>query len=129
MEKNGRICFLFEVIRIVCVNHRNHFRKSERETADHEGVNLPKEGEEVLVEDQNTYASLVFTMSFKNPDDTYFIAYHYPYTYSELQRFLHRLYRMPTFQMKCRRTSLCQTLGGNECPLLTITDFDPGILF
>jgi cytosolic carboxypeptidase protein 2/3 len=98
---------------------KNHFRKS-----DINGDSaLDKEGD---VMDTNTYASLMFTMTFKNPADTYFIAYHYPYTYSGLQRFLHRLYRVPTFQMRCKRTSLCQTLGGNECPLLTVTDFDPG---
>lgn len=100
-------------------NYRNHYRKSD--------INgdcpLDANGN---VSETNTYASLFFTMSFKTSDDTYYIAYHYPYTYSELQRFLHRLNRNPTFHSRCRRSTLCQTLGGNQCPLLTITEFDSG---
>ncbi|KAH6575390.1 hypothetical protein BASA62_001938 [Batrachochytrium salamandrivorans] len=58
-------------------------------------------------------------------NDTCFVSYHYPYTYSELQRSLYRLYQNPLYRTHCRRTSLCQTLGGNECILLTITDLEP----
>ncbi|KAL2914236.1 Cytosolic carboxypeptidase 1 [Polyrhizophydium stewartii] len=71
-----------------------------------------------------TYSTLVFTLVFRLPEDTCFIAYHYPYTYSELQRALYQFYQNPRYRHHCRRTSLCQTLGGNECILLTITDFD-----
>nr|KAJ3421899.1 Cytosolic carboxypeptidase 1 [Polyrhizophydium stewartii] len=73
-----------------------------------------------------TYSTLVFTLVFRLPEDTCFIAYHYPYTYSELQRALYQFYQNPRYRHHCRRTSLCQTLGGNECILLTITDFDQG---
>eukprot|EP00842_Homolaphlyctis_polyrhiza_P002381 jgi/Hompol1/3143/HPOL_006366-RA len=73
-----------------------------------------------------TYSTLVFTLVFKYAEDTCFIAYHYPYTYSELQRSLYQLYQNPRYRHHCRRSSLCQTLGGNECVLLTITDFDSG---
>jgi hypothetical protein len=30
------------------------------------------------------------------------------------------------YKKHCRKRILCQTLGGNECSLLTITDFDKG---
>ncbi|KAI8909542.1 hypothetical protein EDD86DRAFT_205672 [Gorgonomyces haynaldii] len=93
---------------------KNHFRKSDISSNDKDGIS-----------DANTYATLSFSLTFKNPGDTYFIAYHYPYTYSDLQRFLYKLYKIPDYPMRCKRTVLCQTLGGNECPLLTITDFDP----
>lgn len=105
---------------------KNHFSRSETSARPADGGDsTTKEASNIL--NDNTYASLIFTMTFKNSDETYYIAYHYPYTYSELQRFLHRLYRLPSFALKCKRASLCQTLGGNDCPLLTITDFDPGI--
>ncbi len=74
----------------------------------------------------NTFSTLVFSVSFKNENDTCYIAYHYPYTYSELQRTLYLLQNSPFFKQFCRRTLLCRTLGGNDCILLTITDFENG---
>lgn len=71
----------------------------------------------------NTYSTLVLSVNFKHANDLCFIAYHYPYTYSELQRSLYQLNAMPKFKENCRRTLLCRTLGGNDCILLTITDF------
>lgn len=65
-------------------------------------------------------------MQFKGPpDDKYFIAYHYPYTFSDLQKSLHRICRNPVNDYVIRKSSLCESLGGNECSLLTVTDFDP----
>jgi cytosolic carboxypeptidase protein 1 len=52
-----------------------------------------------------------------------FFAYHYPFTYSDLQKSLHRLQSNPNYNNICRRTTLCRTLGGNDCILLTITNF------
>ncbi|KAJ3274298.1 Cytosolic carboxypeptidase 1 [Terramyces sp. JEL0728] len=73
--------------------------------------------------DANTYSTLVMSITFKNPNDTCYFAYHYPYTYSELQRSLYQLSNNSKFKNICRRALLCRTLGGNDCILLTITDF------
>lgn len=92
-----------------------------------------------------TYSTLTFSLAGQT-DDTYFIAYHYPYTYSDLGRLLDSLQfglsgNMTTttttttidaklrlnsslFDEKCRRQTLCKSEGGNEVELLTITAFD-----
>ncbi|KAI8820492.1 uncharacterized protein EV422DRAFT_496960 [Fimicolochytrium jonesii] len=72
-----------------------------------------------------TYATLTFSITFETEGDTCAIAYHYPYTFSDLQRHLFQFQLAPTFNDRCRRQPLCSTLGGNECVLLTITDFTP----
>ncbi|GBG24370.1 Cytosolic carboxypeptidase 1 [Hondaea fermentalgiana] len=72
------------------------------------------------------YYTLTFTLTFPNPDDVYYVAMCYPYTYSHLQEFLDTLCvsgkkdkKSPIF----RRGVLCTTLGGLPCDELTITDF------
>ncbi|TPX67231.1 hypothetical protein SpCBS45565_g03896 [Spizellomyces sp. 'palustris'] len=72
-----------------------------------------------------TFATLTFTIVFSYAGDSCYFAYHYPYTYSDLQRSLFHLQLSSTFGERCRRQTLCRTLGGNECPLLTVTDFSP----
>lgn len=72
-----------------------------------------------------TYYTLSFSIAFVTCG-TYYVAYHYPYTYSELQRFLYQISFLPFYDMRCRRSLLCQTLAKNDCPLLTITNFDEG---
>lgn len=71
-----------------------------------------------------TYSTLTFSLTFKHTNDHCFVAYHYPYTYSELQRSLYQLNMGKRFKYNCRRSLLCRTLGGNDCILLTITDFE-----
>ncbi|KAI8812182.1 hypothetical protein BJ742DRAFT_84849 [Cladochytrium replicatum] len=72
-----------------------------------------------------TYSTLMFTVVFKQENDTCFLAYHYPYTLSDLQDFLNASYAEKTFHMRCRWQELCRSLGNNRCDLLTITDFGP----
>ncbi|OAJ36379.1 cytosolic carboxypeptidase 2 [Batrachochytrium dendrobatidis JEL423] len=100
---------------------KNHYRKSHDVASTESSVSAADTT-------SGTYSTLVFSLLFKNLNDTCYIAYHYPYTYSELQRSLYQYYQNPRYRMHCRRTSLCQTLGGNECILLTITDFQPELL-
>ncbi|KAI8897430.1 hypothetical protein BC833DRAFT_621233 [Globomyces pollinis-pini] len=91
---------------------KNHYRRKELENAETlDGTDL------------NTFSTLVFTVSFKHKHDTCYLAYHYPYTYSELQRSLYQLNNTPIYKQCCKRSLLCRTLGGNDCILLTITDF------
>lgn len=52
-----------------------------------------------------------------------YFAHCYPYTYTKLQRFLLSLQRDPDRSAHVKRRILCKTIAGNNCDLLTITDF------
>ena len=69
------------------------------------------------------YYTATFTVDFPHDDDTVFMAYCFPYTYSDLQRYLCALEKDPKRSNRFRRRPLCQTLAGNNCDLLTITSF------
>ncbi|NXS44101.1 CBPC4 carboxypeptidase, partial [Balaeniceps rex] len=68
------------------------------------------------------YYTLTFSIKFPHKDDVCYLAYHYPYTYSTMMSHLDVLEqnRNPK-KVYWRQQTLCQTLGGNPCPLLTIT--------
>ncbi|XP_029998517.1 cytosolic carboxypeptidase 1 isoform X2 [Sphaeramia orbicularis] len=68
-----------------------------------------------------SYYTLTFSTSFRHKDDVCYFAYHYPYTYSTLKMHLSKLEALRTPQIYLRQDVLCETLGGNSCPLLTIT--------
>ncbi|XP_015217670.1 cytosolic carboxypeptidase 1 isoform X2 [Lepisosteus oculatus] len=68
-----------------------------------------------------SYYTMTFTVTFHHKDDVCYFAYHYPYTYSTLQMHLQKLESMCTPQIYFRKDVLCETLGGNSCPVLTIT--------
>nr|XP_046243545.1 cytosolic carboxypeptidase 1 isoform X2 [Scatophagus argus] len=68
-----------------------------------------------------SYYTLTFSTSFSHKDDVCYFAYHYPYTYSTLKMHLSKLEALRTPQIYLRQDILCETLGGNSCPLLTIT--------
>ncbi|XP_072927238.1 cytosolic carboxypeptidase 1 isoform X4 [Hemitrygon akajei] len=69
-----------------------------------------------------SYYTLTFTMTFTHKDDVCYFAYHYPYTYSTLQMHIQKLETLhDPQQIYFRRDSVCDTLGGNPCPVLTIT--------
>ncbi|XP_005077924.4 cytosolic carboxypeptidase 4 [Mesocricetus auratus] len=70
------------------------------------------------------YYTLTFSVTFPHNEDACYLAYHYPYTYSTLMTHLQILERsIDARQIYFRQDSLCQTLGGNLCPLVTITAF------
>ncbi|KAL4159924.1 hypothetical protein PRNP1_000496 [Phytophthora ramorum] len=59
-------------------------------------------------------------------DDKPLVAYFahcYPYTYTRLQRFLLSLQKDPERRNNFKRRVMCKTIAGNNCDLLTITDF------
>lgn len=68
-----------------------------------------------------SYYTLTFSINFKHKDDVCYFAYHYPYTYSTLKMHLSKLEALRTPQIYLRQDVLCKTLGGNDCPFLTIT--------
>lgn len=63
---------------------------------------------------------LSFLFQFDDPSDTYYFAYSYPYTYTDLQRYLYDLdQRNMAFY---NRELLCRTVQHRRLDLLTITD-------
>ena len=68
------------------------------------------------------YYTLTFTHTFTATADVCFFAMCYPYTYTDLSTFLYRLQcddqRRDTFT----REVLCETLAGNKCDVVTITE-------
>ncbi|XP_060782748.1 cytosolic carboxypeptidase 4 [Neoarius graeffei] len=68
------------------------------------------------------FYTLTFTVTFRHKDDVCYMAYHYPYTFSTLQSHLQMLQRsVDPRKIFFRQQMLCNTLGGNACPLITIT--------
>lgn len=73
---------------------------------------------------QKHYYTLSFTCEFDHDHDTVFFAYSYPYSFTSLNRDLHLLELDPHRSRYVKRRTLCKTLAGNDCDILTITDFD-----
>ncbi|KAG8455300.1 hypothetical protein GDO86_001482, partial [Hymenochirus boettgeri] len=87
--------------------YKNHFSRSSMATGGLKG---------------KSYYTLTFTVTFPHKDDVCYFAYHYPYTYSTLKMHLQKLESSHNpEQIYFRQQVLCETLGGNGCPLLTIT--------
>lgn len=70
------------------------------------------------------YFTLTFAITFDNDYDTCYLAHSYPYTYSDLQRYLNKLMKDPIRNQYVQRKMLCQSLAGNPADLLTISSFD-----
>ncbi|NXM50864.1 CBPC2 carboxypeptidase, partial [Gymnorhina tibicen] len=64
---------------------------------------------------------LSWTVRFPHDGDTCFFAACYPYTYSDLQRYLRALVADPVRSRYCAVRALCRSLAGNTVYLLTIT--------
>jgi hypothetical protein len=69
------------------------------------------------------YWSLTFSIAFPH-EGPFFLAYHYPFSYSDCQRWLNGLVsRCAAEQLPIlHRQLLCTTMAGNRCELLTLTD-------
>ncbi|XP_065185389.1 uncharacterized protein LOC135815954 isoform X2 [Sycon ciliatum] len=72
-----------------------------------------------LLSTAKTFYTLSFSVTFPNAGDICYLAYHYPYTYTRLQRVLSSLH-VDEEDVYLRRQLLCKTLTGNDCHLLTI---------
>eukprot|EP00051_Salpingoeca_urceolata_P014282 m.181520 g.181520 ORF g.181520 m.181520 type:complete len:1103 (-) comp18039_c2_seq4:67-3375(-) len=69
------------------------------------------------------YYTLSWAHTFKYSRDKVFFAHCYPYTYTDLQDYLTELSQDPKRSAVCRQRVMCQTLAGNVCDLLTVTEF------
>lgn len=74
----------------------------------------------VTLRDKKTKRStLHFQMKFPYDNDTVFLCYALPYTFTELKQNISRW--VISSKGVCQASVLCTTLGGRECPLLTLT--------
>ena len=67
------------------------------------------------------YYTLSFSYKFPHDDDCVYFAYCYPYTYSDLMSDIFEIESDAARRDICTRKTLCKTLAGNDCELLTIT--------
>ncbi|XP_076863439.1 cytosolic carboxypeptidase 2 isoform X2 [Brachyhypopomus gauderio] len=65
--------------------------------------------------------SLTWTLQFPYENDTCYLAHCYPYTYSDLQRYLHGVMTDPSRAVHCKVRVLCRSLAGNSVYVLTVT--------
>lgn len=72
---------------------------------------------------RSNHYSATFSLTFRHRNDKCYIAFHYPYTYTDCMEHLNRVTTAHPDHIK--RNLLCRTLAGNRCDLLTITSFDP----
>ncbi|RHY33584.1 hypothetical protein DYB32_001518 [Aphanomyces invadans] len=74
--------------------------------------------------------TLSFVYRFDTAMDTVYFAHCYPYTYTHLQRYLTTLLACPLRSPNVRRRTLCPTVCGNACDVLTITEYtaEPRVL-
>ncbi|XP_044047852.1 cytosolic carboxypeptidase 2 isoform X2 [Siniperca chuatsi] len=71
--------------------------------------------------DTITLYSLTWTLQFPCDSDTCYLAHCYPYTYSNLQRYLRRISSNPVVASYCTLRVLCHSLAGNAVYVVTIT--------
>lgn len=59
------------------------------------------------------YYTLTFAVKFNHDYDCVYFAHCYPYTYTQLCRYLKALESDPTKKNRVKRKQLCQTVAGN----------------
>jgi len=67
------------------------------------------------------YYSMSFTHKFTHDDDTVYFAFCCPYTYTDMQQDIFDLEQDPKVRDIMTRKTLCKTLSGVDCEILTIT--------
>jgi hypothetical protein len=60
---------------------------------------------------------------FPHAKDVVYLAHCFPYTYTDLSNYLTELLSRPGIHKTVQMSTLCTTLVGNKCPLLTVTNF------
>jgi hypothetical protein len=70
------------------------------------------------------YYTLTWTATFKYDHDTVYFAHCYPYTYTDLCRYLDQLESDPKKKNRMKRRTMCQTLAKNNVDMLIVTSFN-----
>jgi hypothetical protein len=73
-----------------------------------------------LLKNGTDYYYLSWKMEFTHENDTCYFSHCYPYSFSSLLAYIDTLENKKFIN----KETLCQTLAGNPCPLITITNFD-----
>jgi hypothetical protein len=68
----------------------------------------------------------MYLIEYSDDNDTVYIAHCYPYTYSRLQGFLKEIECDPKRKHLVQRKTMCQTVAGNNCDYIIISDFNNG---
>ncbi|XP_050812671.1 cytosolic carboxypeptidase 2 isoform X1 [Gopherus flavomarginatus] len=90
------------------------------------GVGWRREGGDIRYyrcssEEGQAMYCLTWTVCFPHDHDTCYFAHFYPYTFSDLQRYLLAVASDPVRSQYCKLRVLCSSLAGNTVYLLTIT--------
>ncbi|XP_063053055.1 cytosolic carboxypeptidase 2 isoform X2 [Engraulis encrasicolus] len=72
-------------------------------------------------EDGRPLYSLTWTLEFPYGGDTCYLAHCYPYTFSQLQRYLYAVMARSSVAAYCKLRVLCRSIAGNPVYVLTIT--------
>ncbi|XP_069979265.1 cytosolic carboxypeptidase 1 isoform X2 [Penaeus vannamei] len=92
--------------------HKNHYSRIPKS---HDNVRFKKSV-------NKCYYTATFTVTFPHAYDVCYLAYHYPYTYTQLQAYLNKHDSIErASDIFYSNQSLCHTLNGNPVPLLTVT--------
>jgi cytosolic carboxypeptidase protein 2/3 len=96
-----------------------------------EGVGWFKGGERIsyynngIKKDVNYYSKSYYTASFSHKfthdDDVVYFAFCIPYTYTDMMQDLYDIEQDPKRREIITRKTMCKSLAGNDCELLTIT--------
>lgn len=78
---------------------------------------IAKEGQK----NYKSYYTFTYSHTFEFDDDTVYFAYCYPYSYTDLTEDLNAIMMDPGKAQICARKTLCETLAGNKCEMLTVT--------
>ena len=70
------------------------------------------------------YYTLTFTYTFQDDDDVVYFAYCYPYSYSDLMSDIYEIESDAARRSICHRKTLCKSLAGVDCEILSITQKD-----
>lgn len=63
-----------------------------------------------------------FTYKFTHDDDIVYFAFCTPYTYTDMQQDIFDIEQDPKRRDIMTRKTLCKTISGNDCEILTITE-------
>nr|XP_032631755.1 cytosolic carboxypeptidase 2 isoform X4 [Chelonoidis abingdonii] len=90
------------------------------------GVGWRREGGDIRYyrcssEESQAMYCLTWTVCFPHDHDTCYFAHFYPYTFSDLQRYLLAVASDPIRSQYCKLRVLCSSVAGNTVYLLTIT--------
>ncbi len=74
-------------------------------------------------ENGQSYYTLTFSLTFPHSNDVCYLAHCFPYSYADMSAVLAEVMSKPNASRIIKMSTLCTTLVGNKCPMLTVTNF------